>query len=95
MEAVANGAVGLFGQGFGYLQSNLARRRAQREAVALIEADTHEADDGGPTHGLTEAQLRALIAQDLRSFVRRPLTQSPAANSAHPFLLDRLVVSGR
>jgi hypothetical protein len=50
----------------------------------------------GLNHGLTEDELRALIAEDLRAFVRRPLAgaNDGGARPSRPFLLDRLICAG-
>ena len=71
--------------GFGHLWRFVARRR-QRSAAS--------GDGQGLNHGLTEEELRAMIAEDLRACLRRPMARGTAegARPRRPFLLDRLVV---
>lgn len=80
--------------GFGQLRGISARWRRRPEADPRSESEVEE-EAGGLNHGLSEDELRALIAEDLRSFMRRPMAR-PAQEGAspdRPFLLDRLVVA--
>lgn len=85
MDATANGSASLFD--FGRLRW---RRSGRKGAATAVQP---EADDT-ISHGLSEDQLRDLIAQDLRACIRRPMAPPPGATRAQPFLLDRLVQAG-
>lgn len=99
MEAVAQGFAGFFAQEFGHLRGSSVRWRRRSHEVFAEDPEVADEDEAvtqtAPSHGLSEAQLRELIAQDLRSFMRSPLTPSPSegASPARPFLLDRLMGS--
>lgn len=84
MDATANGSASLFDFG------RLRWRRSGPKGAAAVRP---EADDA-ISHGLSEDQLRDLIAQDLRACIRRPMAPSPGATRAQPFLLDRLAQAG-
>ncbi len=72
-------------------RSGLMDRR-QNDAVAR-RTDGRFGNSGDINHGLTEDELRALIADDLRMFMRRPMAGDGDGNHLRPrpFLLDRLV----
>jgi hypothetical protein len=108
MNMMVQEAAGVSRTGFGRLweTSERWRRRPDADRLALRDAARailREAEeraaaaandtDRGLNHGLTEDELRALIAQDLRAFVRRPMAPPPCEGPSpeRPFLLDRLV----
>lgn len=96
MLAMIQGSVAASGTGLGHIRGIssrwLRRANADRGADRGAEPET-EGDADGLNHGLSEHELRALIAEDLRAFVRRPMAKPPGegVSPARPFLLDRLV----
>jgi hypothetical protein len=78
--------------GLGQLRGISARWRRRPEADQGAEPEV-EGETDGLNHGLSEDELRALIAEDLRAFMRRPMARPPreGVSPDRPFLLDRLV----
>jgi hypothetical protein len=78
----------------GQLRGVSARWRRHPEAEQSVEPAA-EGETDALSHGLSEDELRALIAEDLRAFMRRPMARPPreGASPDRPFLLDRLVVA--
>ncbi len=92
MQAIFQGSAAENRAGFGQLRGVSARWRRRPEADQVVEPEA-EGEIDGLNHGLSEDELRALIAEDLRAFMRRPMARPPreGASPDRPFLLDRLV----
>ena len=84
----------LISAGIGFATcANVAFAASAPASGAQDQAQPDASEDRARSHGLSEAQLRELIAQDLRGFLRRPLAAPAGAGASpdRPFLLDRLM----